>query len=366
MPTIPEEQRWNIVNTWKRMGQVLSATARELGLALKVVRHWVAAYESSGAVQPAPRSGRPRALSAAAAVRAHELILQEAMGGAAMVAKQLSEEGLTSATRDKKTIIRAVRRVGDELGRPLMACRGTPRKQLTPTNMELRVAFCKSNLNRDWSSVMITDRKKFLFKYPGTVVRPIQWLEKGQRRRAPQVNHPQGVSVYAGLTCYGVTSMHEVTGTSKLVTNYTTKAGCKSKGITQQEYKDVLTNTLLKEGQTIFRSHKVMAWDLQQDNDKAHNMASQVISSVNRQASTSISLIQDWPPNSPDLSPIENLWELVKGRVDARGCKTFSEFRAAVHEEWGKVTPGLAARYVSSIPGRLGECLQNEGAMTKH
>lgn len=366
MPTIPEEQRWNIVNTWKRLGQVISATARELGLALKVVRHWVAAYESTGAVQPAPRSGRPRALSAAVSARAHELILQEDMGGAAMVAKQLTEEGLTATTRDKKTVIRAVRRVGDELGRPLMACRGTPRKQLTPTNMELRVAFCRSNLNRDWSNVMITDRKKFLFKYPGTVVRPVQWLEKGQRRRAPQVNHPQSVNVYAGLTLYGVTNMHEVTGTSKLVTHYTTKTGCKSKGITQHEYKDVLTNTLLKEGQSIFQRHQVKAWDLQQDNDKAHNEAKAVIGRLNRQASTSISLVENWPPNSPDLSPIENLWHAVDGRVEARGCKTFADFRAAVHEEWGKVPPSTAARYVSSIPVRLQECLKVEGAMTRH
>ena len=33
----------------------------------------------------------------------------------------------------------------------------------------------------------------------------------------------------------------------------------------------------------------------------------------------------DWPDNSPDVNPIENMWELVK-KMEAEGIKTKTEF----------------------------------------
>ena len=38
----------------------------------------------------------------------------------------------------------------------------------------------------------------------------------------------------------------------------------------------------------------------------------------------------EWPPHSPDLSPIENVWGIVQREVDAMGCKGFNEFELAV------------------------------------
>jgi hypothetical protein len=87
---------------------------------------------------------------------------------------------------------------------------------------------------------MVTDRKRFMFHHPGTVVKPVWWMEPGQRWRTPKVNHSQGVNVYAGLTSYGVTTMHAVTGTSTLCNSYATKKDIKSKNITQDEYTAVL------------------------------------------------------------------------------------------------------------------------------
>jgi transposase len=366
MAVTPEEGRWAIITEWKRCNESVSATAQQLQLSVKAVKHWVSVYQATGSVKPAHKTGRRRALSRAAANKAHALLLDESQRSSQMVAVQLQQEGITPVVRDKKTVIRAARRVGMELGRPIVARRGKPRKQLTQTNKNARVAFCQSNVKRNWDNVMITDRKRFLFHHPGTVVKPVRWMERGQRWQAPKVNHPQGVNVYAGLTRYGVTSMQEVTGTSTLCTSYTTKRGIKSKNITQDEYRAVLSGTLLKEGCAIFSKHKHYAWLLQQDNDKAHKEVMKTVSSWSRQGSCTIGLVQSWPPNSPDLSPIENLWSLVQSRVTARGCNTFAEFRAAVHDEWAKVTPALARQYMSSIPARLAKCIEVNGEMTRY
>jgi D-serine deaminase-like pyridoxal phosphate-dependent protein len=105
--------------------------------------------------------------------------------------------------------------------------------------------------------------------------------------------------------------MHAVTGSSKLGTSCNTKRGRTSRSITLHEYTDVLSDTLLRGGQEIFKKHKVTSCILQQDNDGAHKVAQQTISSWNMQASTVISLIQRWPQKSPDRSPIENMMGLV-------------------------------------------------------
>jgi hypothetical protein len=160
--------------------------------------------------------------------------------------------------------------------------------------------------------------------------------------------------------------MLEVTGTSTPCTSYITRKGTKSKHITQDEDTAVLSGTLLKEGCAIFSKHKHYAWLLQRDNDKAHNEVMRTFSNWGRQGSCTIGLIQIWPLNSPDLSPIVNMWSLVQSRVTARGCKTYSEFRAAVHHEWAKVTPALARQYTSSIPARLAKCIEVNGKMTRY
>jgi hypothetical protein len=105
---------------------------------------------------------------------------------------------------------------------------------------------------------------------------------------------------------------------------------------------------------------------LQQDNDKAHIPAPACIRRWNRQQGDSISLLPSWPSNSPDLSPIENLWSWVQRRVDANGCKTFKEFKATVHEEWKNVTTEMTSKLIQSMGRRLKSCIKKEGNMTKY
>ncbi len=366
MVVTPEERRWAIVHEWNRSDRNTAATARQLHLSLKAVRHWTAVYEATGGVRPMAKSGRKPVLSGAAAARAHALLLDPTQRSSKMVAQQLQQEGITAALLDKTTVIRAAKRVALNLGRPIVARRGHPRKQLTEANKQRRVDFCTSSSGVDWSAVMVTDRKRFLFHHPRAVVKRVRWLEKGQRWQAPKCNHPQGVNVYGGLTVHGVTSLHEVTGTSTLSTSYTTKAGKKSKGITQDEYKAVLTKTLLRDGATLFGKHKVNSWMLQQDNDGAHRDVKGTIRSWSMQAGCTVELVQSWPGNSPDLSPIENLWSYIDQQVQAKGCKSFAAFRAAVHAEWSKVSPEMARQYMSSMHTRLAKCIAGKGEMTNY
>ena len=58
-----------------------------------------------------------------------------------------------------------------------------------------------------------------------------------------------------------------------------------------------------------------------------------------QQAVAAVMLLPNWPPNSPDLSPIENAWAWMEAEMDSRGCKTFENYQETLLELWEKPPP---------------------------
>ena len=73
-----------------------------------------------------------------------------------------------------------------------------------------------------------------------------------------------------------------------------------------------------------------------------------------------------WPPNSPDLSPIENVWAHVDGKVQAKGCKTFAEFKQTVLEELEDFPLSLLKKLCDSMGNRVAMVLASEGGKTRY
>ena len=65
----------------------------------------------------------------------------------------------------------------------------------------------------------------------------------------------------------------------------------------------------------------------------------------------------DWPPSSPDCSPIENLQRTIKQRIRLRNPfpTTNEALRTAIEEEWAAITPDELEALVDTIPTRLRE-----------
>lgn len=70
----------------------------------------------------------------------------------------------------------------------------------------------------------------------------------------------------------------------------------------------------------------------------------------------------DWPPRSPDLNPIENLWALLAQRVSAWFPTTKEDLSAAVAAEWDRIPQCVVNTYVSSFNSRLLRCIAAKGA----
>jgi hypothetical protein len=365
MTRLDVKERWAIVNAWDRLGTI-EAVADELSHPRRVVRLWVERYKVTGAVEDLPRIGRPKKLSDTAKAKALDLLLSNKVRGAAGVGEKLLSLGLTKGLLHKTTIIRAARESAQKKGFKIRSLHGKPKKRLTAATKLKRYAFSLQRLTSSWGNVMFTDRKKFPFSSPGAKVFPVTWVQEGQERRAPGPNHALVVNVYAGVTRFGMTKLHVVAGTSKHKTTYKNKKGSTAKNITEAEYKDVLAKTLLPEGSRIFSTQGISTWVLQQDNDPTHKVASAVVKAYNERQGSSISVLKPWPPSSPDLSPIENVWGYLQAKMDAKGCKTFEEYKAELHKEVREVPKEYMRRLWASMVKRLQSCISLDGDKTKY
>jgi hypothetical protein len=361
MLKITLELAHKLVFDWQQHRDYAGA-ARRHGVDPRTVKAWVKVWKQHGRLDVKFSVRRKPALSSEAARVAADLLAAGKHGNAASVAAELHKRGLTNKAVHRTTLARHAKQAAKAQGRQLKVERGQPKKHLKEENVEARLSFAQANLGRDWGNVMITDRKRFYFKYPSQQVAHNRWAYADRPTTAFQPNKPSSVNLYAGLTKYGVTKPHIVSGTTGMDTKFKNLKGNTARNITSSEYKVVLLETLLPEGSRIFTSKGLTSWELQQDGDPSHKRASDpAVPFYNSQSAAKVQVLPDWPSNSPDLSPIENLWAIVEARVHAAGCKTFAEFKARVIKEWNGVSKKLCMQLMGSMDRRLKQCLQKGG-----
>lgn len=86
-----------------------------------------------------------------------------------------------------------------------------------------------------------------------------------------------------------------------------------------------------------------------------HDNAPSHTSTKTKKALAEIALPQMMhPANSPDLNPIENLWAVLKSRIQGRERhpNSIAELTAAAKEEWEKIDETTVNKYVDTMPER--------------
>lgn len=76
----------------------------------------------------------------------------------------------------------------------------------------------------------------------------------------------------------------------------------------------------------------------------------------------------EWPAQSPDLNPIENLWALLKRRLAAYDAppKNFDELWSRIQTEWSLIPHEMIQKLVESMPKRIKSVIKNKGLWTKY
>ena len=73
--------------------------------------------------------------------------------------------------------------------------------------------------------------------------------------------------------------------------------------------------------------------------------------------------VMEWPPYSPDLNPIENLWAILKQKLSQNGYSTKSELVNNVRRIWEEDADIRRHCHTlsDSMCNRIRKCIQNKG-----
>lgn len=124
--------------------------------------------------------------------------------------------------------------------------------------------------------------------------------------------------------------------------------------INSLEYQEILTETILDE---LEDGHI-----LQQDNARPHT------SNSTREyfVENNISVLEGWPPQSPELNVIENLWSYLKMGVRKHNIRNKTELKEVVAAEFEKIPAAYVQKLHGSFRKRIAQCLRKKGHALKY
>ncbi|UYV70846.1 hypothetical protein LAZ67_8000837 [Cordylochernes scorpioides] len=223
----------------------------------------------------------------------------------------------------------------------LHSCRPLRRLPLTPPNRRQRLEWCRarSTWMTEWHRVVFSDESRFCLSSDSRRVRV--WRRRGERSNpAAIVERPtvrqRGIMVWGAIAYDSRSPLLRIQGT-----------------MTAQRYvDDVLRPVTLPYLQGVPNAL------YQQDNARPHTAR------INQQALQDVQMLP-WPPYSPDLSPIEHVWDIIGRRLHALPQpRSEDELWQMVEREWRAIPQDAIRTLIDSLPRRVAACIAVRGGPT--
>jgi hypothetical protein len=167
--------------------------------------------------------------------------------------------------------------------------------------------------------------------------------------------------VNGGISKHGKTKLVYVTGTTGRPKRYA-KDGGKGMydGVCAREFQDIMEQQLYPQAKAIMQSAGEQEPMFLMDGATPHTAQSTIIFLQAK----GIQFLHGWPPSSPDLNPIENLWAWLKQQVYAEHPQTLAALIASLEAAWDRVPAGMLKNLMRSFNKRLEICKQLAGEHT--
>lgn len=331
--------RARIIALWQE-GLSRHQIANRLNFVRSTVSRTISRYEETGEVHSRPRSGRPRVTS----IREDRYIAQSARRYRLITVPALRSTFQRTYNRviSSATVRRRVLSSGLRSRRPLRVPLLTPRHRAT----RLHWARIHQNwLLAQWRHVIFTDESRFGLVSDDYRVRV--WREP---HRINRLENAIAVAPYRGGTEMfwgGImfnrrTPLIHIPGT-----------------MTGQYYLQNIINAIIVPlsnelgDQFIFmddnaRPHRTRAIQETLENQNINRM--------------------DWPPNSPDMNPIEHVWDYVSRAIFNRNNppRNAQELVIAATEEWRNLSQETINNLIIGMHRRVNALLRSRGSNTEY
>lgn len=222
---------------------------------------------------------------------------------------------------------------------------------INEANRIKRLSFAKDHAdwtNDDWAKVLWSDESKFEFCTQKK--RLSVWRRKTEKFEPRKM---QGTVKHGGgsLMIWGCMGANGLGNLEKI--DYT---------LTGVGYRNILIKNLNSSIKNALKNPQE-DWFFQQDNDPKHKAKV----TMDYFVANGIPLL-NWPPQSPDLNPIEHLWNIMKAELLKQ--KFRAKNRDALFEKlkeiWMNIGIPDCERLVFSMPNRIAAVIKAKGHATKY
>ncbi|CAK9801639.1 Transposable element Tcb1 transposase [Anthophora quadrimaculata] len=331
---LTETEKLKIVEMFKE-GKKKIDIAKVFSVNRCIITKIIKRFDEYGTVKTAPRTGRPRKTTEKLDRRITRLSKSKPFYTASEIKNQLGLENISSRT--------VSRRLDENYLFSREACK---KPLVSKKNRATRLQFAKEHLNwtaTEWSKILWSDESKFnLFENDSknNVRRPT-----GQRFNVkylkPTVKFGGGNAMVWG--CFSRNGLGPLIQIKETMDRFV--------------YRDILQNHMLP-----FANEKMLSgWSFQHDNDPKHS--SKLVKTF--LAEQNVNVIK-WPSQSPDLNPIEHLWDYVGRQLGSHSFTNKAELMEKLTKIWSEIPAEFCVRLIESMPRRCHAVLKSKGYPTSY
>ena len=337
MPQYSDQEKYQALGAF-RLGNSVKEIAEALNLPIRSIYRWARRFQEQGNCDRTQGSGRPRRTSRRADLRLRRIVQRARF----LTSQQLLAEWNESVSNS--TVQRRLHELGFVARRPAVFPSLTPRHRTA----RLRWAMARCHFRAQWHKIVFSDESRIK-------LRPIDGRMRVWRRPSERFNE----NCHVPSVEYGGGSIHVWGGICK---GGRTSLVILRKAVNGAAYIDVLQNHLIPFAVETFGG--LGQCHFQDDNALAAHRAILVRTFKERVGIQSI----PWPARSPDLNPIEHLWDTLKRRVRQRSPQPTSlqQLSVAVTEEWNSIPQTAIDNLIDSMTSRVGAVIQAEGGVTRY